>query len=153
MAKTHNKKVIFDVSGKTLADVIAGKPFMVKPNQDEFMKLVGWQDFAPEKALLFLKDSGVEVPFISLGKNGAVALIDEKMYAFSVPAVNAVNAVGSGDSTVAGIATGLSKGMCMCDAICLGMAAGITNTLFERTGYITQELVSDFYQQITVINL
>ena len=150
LAKTYNKKVLFDVSGKTLAVMVANKPFMVKPNKDEFMKLTGWPAFEPEKALLFLREQGVEIPFISLGKEGAVALIDEKVYSFSVPTVNAVNTVGSGDSTVAGIATGISRGLPLWDAIRLGMAAGVANTMFEQTGVVSKELVADFYKQITV---
>lgn len=148
IAKKHHKKVIFDVSGQTLQDIIANKPFLVKPNKEEFLKLTGWDTFVPDKALLFLKNSGVEIPFISLGKDGAVALIEETIYTFIVPAIHAVNTVGSGDSTIAGIATGINRGMSIYDAIRLGMAAGITNALFERTGYVTKELVRDFYEKI-----
>ena len=150
MAKQHNKKVIFDTSGKTFAEIVKARPFMVKPNRDEFMQFTGWQEFDAKNALLLLKELGVEIPFITLGKDGAVAMVDGRIYKFSVPAIQVVSPVGSGDSTVAGIATGLSRGMPVCDAIRLGMAAGITNALFEGTGCITKELVAEFYEKVTV---
>lgn len=150
LARNNNKKVIFDTSGKSLEAVITEKPYMVKPNKDEFLKLTGWTDFEPRKALVALKNMGVEIPFVSLGKDGAVAMIDEKCYKFSVPEVHAVNTVGSGDSTVAGIATGIVRGMPIGDAIRLGMASGISNTLFEKTGFISQESVEQYYKKITV---
>ena len=153
IAKQYNKKVIFDTSGKTLETIIHTKPFMVKPNRDEFLSFVGWDKFEPKKALQCLKELGVEIPFISLGKDGAVAMIGNDYYKFSIPSVQIVSAVGSGDSTVAGVATGLSRGMSICDAIRLGMAAGIANAMFEGTGCITKELVAGFYKKIMAENL
>lgn len=150
IAKQYGKRVIFDTSGKTFAEIVRAKPFMVKPNRDEFLSFAGWQEFEPKKALLLLKELGVEVPVISLGKEGAVAMVDGDCYRFAVPSIAVVSPVGSGDSTVAGIATGLASGMPVCDAIRLGMAAGITNALFEGTGCISKELVWEFYEKITV---
>lgn len=153
IAKQHDKKVIFDTSGKTLEAIIHAKPFMVKPNKDEFLNVAGWNEFEPEKALQYLKDLGVEIPFITLGKDGAIAMVGVDVYKFSVPPVQIVSAVGSGDSTIAGIATGLSRGMSICDAIRLGMASGIANAMFEGTGCVTKEMVSDFYEIVMVEKL
>lgn len=151
IAVKNNKKVIFDTSGKTLEDIIKSKPYMIKPNKNEFLKLTGIKTFEEKEALLILKEMGVEVPFISLGKEGAVAMIGDNFYRFSVPSVKVVNTVGSGDSTVAGIATGISKGMTILDSIQLGMAAGISNTQFESTGIVSTEAVKDFYKRIMVL--
>lgn len=150
IAIENNKKIIIDTSGKNLEEILKFKPFMVKPNKDEFLKFTGQDAFDTKKALLFLKQQGVQIPFISLGKDGAVAMIDEAFYHFSVPAIDVVNAVGSGDSTVAGIATGISRGMCVLDAIRLGMAAGMSNTQFEATGFVKKEAVEAFYHHITI---
>lgn len=150
IAKKQGKKVIFDTSGTAFAEIVKSKPFIVKPNKDEFMQFTLWQEFDPKKALLLLKELGVEIPFITLGKDGAVAMVDGNFYKFSVPAIQVVSPVGSGDSTVAGIATGLARGMAVSDAIRLGMAAGITNALFEGTGCVDAVLVGEFYEKITV---
>ena len=90
----------------------------------------------------------MEVPFISLGKKGAVALIEGEFRKFSPPAVKVINSVGSGDSTVAGIAVGLDMDYSISDAIKLGMAAGAANTQFEQTGMVTKELVNKYFSEI-----
>ncbi len=152
-AVKNNKKVIFDTSGKTLKDIIKSKPYMIKPNKDEFLQLTGIKNFKAEEALLALKEMGVEIPLISLGKDGAVAMIEGKFYRFVVPFVKVVNTVGSGDSTVAGIATGISRGMSILDSIRLGMAAGISNTQFESTGMVSTKAVKEFYKTIAITEL
>ena len=150
VARVNNKKVIFDTSGKLLEDIIKTNPYMVKPNRDEFANLSGSDKFEPVKALQWMKDLGVEIPFISLGGEGAVAMIDDKCYQFTIPDVKVVNSVGSGDSSVAGVATGICRGMSICDSIRLGMASGVSNTQFEETGNISKEHVKEFYEKITI---
>ncbi len=150
-AKENNKKIIVDTSGKTLEDILVSKPYMVKPNKDELSALVGFEIKSYEeikKALDFLSKKGIEVPFISLGKDGAAALIGGKYYKFSTPNIKVVNTVGSGDSTIAGITFGLDSGKDIVESIKLGMAAGTANTQFEQTGMVTKELVEEFYKQI-----
>ena len=60
------------------------------------------------------------------------------------------NTVGSGDSTVAGIATGLRRSMSIIDSIKLGMASGTANTQFEETGMVSWELVEKYYKEIKI---
>lgn len=152
-AKKQGKKIIVDTSGQTLKDVIKAKPYMVKPNRDELSAYLGktiesLSDVAD--SLKALKEEGIEIPLISLGKDGAMAYIDGKTYKFTTPAVNVKNTVGSGDSTIAGIVTGLDRGMNIIDSIRLGMASGTANTQFEQTGLVCCELVEKYYKEIIV---
>lgn len=153
IAKEKGKKIIIDTSGKTLEDILCAKPYMVKPNQDEVAVLMNKEiatDDDIKEALSYLKAKGVEVPLLSLGKDGAAAMIDGACYKFLTQPVKVVNAVGSGDSTVAGIASGLDMGYSLEDSIKLGMATGTANTQFEQTGMVTKELVDKFFAQIKV---
>ncbi len=153
IARERRKKIIIDTSGNTLEDILSAKPFMVKPNQDEVSVLMNKEittDDHIKEALCYLFNKGVEIPFITLGKNGSAAMIDGCYYKFSTPSVKVVNAVGSGDSSVAGIAAGLDMGYSVVDAIKLGMAAGTANTQFEQTGMVTKELVDKYYSLIKV---
>ncbi len=153
IAKSHNKRIIADASGKTLEDVIASKPFMIKPNRFELSLLMKREIDSlsdVKEALTFLKNSGVELPFATLGKDGAMAYIDGAFYKFNSPEVEVINTVGSGDSSVAGIAVGLSRNMNIIDSIKLGMAAGTANTQSPETGVVTKELVEKYYKEITV---
>ncbi|MDO4744887.1 MAG: PfkB family carbohydrate kinase, partial [Clostridia bacterium] len=89
-------------------------------------------------------------PLISLGGDGAVLYDGENFYKMKIPAIKVKNTVGSGDSTIAGIAVGLSRNMPVCEAVKLGMAAGMANTQFEQTGIVSCELVEKFYKEIKV---
>lgn len=153
IAKKHGKRIVTDASGKTLDDVIKAQPFMVKPNRYELSLLMGKEidSIADVKeALTFLQKSGVELPLATLGKDGAMAYIDGKFYKFSSPEVEVINTVGSGDSSVSGIAVGLSRGMSIIDSVKLGMAAGTANTQSPETGFVTKELVEKYYKEIIV---
>lgn len=153
ISKKHNKKIIADTSGKVLEDVISEKPYMIKPNEYELSLLMGKEIKSIEDikgALIFLFEKGIEIPLITLGKDGAMAYVENKFYKFNSPKVQVKNTVGSGDSSIAGIATGLSRGMNIIDSIKLGMACGTANTQFEETGMVSQELVEKYYKEITV---
>lgn len=153
IARAKEKKIIVDTSQNALEEILCEKPYMVKPNQDEVSVLMNKEITTDEhikEALFYLKQKGVEVPLISLGKDGAAAMIEGRCYKFLTQAVKVVNAVGSGDSSVAGIAAGLDMGYTIENAIRLGMAAGTANTQFEQTGMVTKELVDQFFAQIKV---
>ena len=156
LCNEKNIPVIVDTSGATLLKVVDKRPFMIKPNCDEAKQLTGLDVNSTndiKKFLNFLKEKGVTIPFISLGKNGAGVMINEKYYQYKIPTVTVVNSVGSGDSTVAGIAVGISRNLPLIDAIKLGMATGIANTQFQQTGFVTTDLVEKYYNQIEVIEL
>lgn len=151
IAKSKNKKIIVDTSGAALKEIIECSPFMVKPNRDEIKTLFGIKvedENDIKKALIMLHEKGIELPIITLGGDGALAYIDNKFYRFTSPAVSVKNAVGSGDSTVAGIAVGISRGFSFIDAVKLGMAAGTANTQFDETGYVSKELVDKYLAEI-----
>lgn len=156
LCNIKNIPVIIDTSGATLSKIIDENPFMVKPNCDEAQQLTGIYPKTTNDVktfLRFLKEKGVTVPFVSLGKNGSATLINDKYYHFKIPSVTVVNSVGSGDSTVAGIAVGICRNLPIIDAIRLGMASGIANTQFQQTGLVTTDLVEKFYKQIDVVEL
>ncbi len=153
IAKEKGKRIITDTSGKTLEEILSAKPYMVKPNKDEISTLMNREiktDDDIKETLSFLLEKGIEVPFISLGKEGAAAMIKGCCYKFATPDVKVVNAVGSGDSAVAGIAAGIDMGYDIENAIKLAMACGTANTQFEQTGVVTKELVDKFFCQIDV---
>ena len=156
ISKENGKKIIVDTSGKALVEILSEKPYMVKPNNDELSTLMEKEiktDAEIKEALFFLLEKGVEVPFISLGKDGAAAMIDGECYKFSCPKVSVVNAVGSGDSAVAGVCAGIDMGYDLVDSIKLGMASGTANTQFSQTGIVTKELVDEFFNQINVTKM
>ncbi|MBE3102281.1 MAG: 1-phosphofructokinase [Firmicutes bacterium] len=152
-AHKKNKKFLLDTSGKYLQEGVKEKPFLIKPNKDELQTLVDEElkdinDFA--RALIYLKNMGIELPVISLGSHGCISILDGGVYRFYAPSIKVLNTVGSGDAFVAGCAVALSRGMDKSEMIRMGMACGMANTQFFKTGMVSVELVNQFLKVIQV---
>lgn len=145
--------VILDASDDRLVEGINGKPFAVKPNKAEVEKIVNFKLDSVDnikKALYYFFDKGVTLPVISLGKDGVVFFYSGKYYRVIPPVLNALNAVGSGDSTVAGIALGLEKGCDVVEAVRLGSAMGTANVLTLKPGEVREVDVDNILKQVKV---
>jgi tagatose 6-phosphate kinase len=150
-AKTQNVPFILDTSGAALVNGIGGLPYMIKPNQEEAEKLLNLSLVTLEEqaaAIRQLRQKGIELPCITLGKNGCIVGIADEVYHFYGPAIEVLNTVGSGDSFVAGCAVGIARNMRPINTIQLGMASGMANTQFFETGMVSLELVNNFLKQI-----
>ena len=113
IAREAGKSVVLDCSGASLEAAIQAdvKPTVIKPNNEELSQLLGKE---VSKNVGDLKEvlqdalfDGIEWVIVSLGANGAFAKHGDVFYKVDIPKIDVVNPVGSGDSTVAGIASGL----------------------------------------------
>lgn len=148
-----NTRFLLDTSGEYLKKGIAGKPYLIKPNEEEIKSLFKINDNKFEsykKVLRRLKDKGVKIPIISLGKKGSYALVENKVYHFTPPKVKPLNTVGSGDAFIAGCAIGLKREYHVIDSIKLGMACGVANTQFFKTGIVSKDLVEKLVEEIII---
>lgn len=155
-ARTKGKKFILDTSGKYFKAGVEGLPFMIKPNVEEMEKVLGRplesiKDKA--EALMEFKEMGITLPCMTLGKDGAIAYLSDGAYHFTAPELKVVNTVGSGDSFIAGCASGLNRGIGYLESVRLGMACGMANTQFFKTGMISLELVDKYLKVIKVEKL
>lgn len=104
-------KIVLDADGKTLEKGLKWRPFLIKPNLDEFSVLIG-RDLKGEgdvvAAIEFLSLYDVEVIAVSLGSNGAVVKTPEGIYKTFPPAVEVKNTIGCGDSFLAGLLYGFA---------------------------------------------
>ena len=125
---------------------------MVKPNQDELSQITG-KDMSSLRnsatLLTHIREQGVHLPVLTLGKDGCLAVLSDGVYRFSAPPIKVLNAVGSGDSFVAGVAVALSRGAGEKEALALGMACGMANTQSFQTGVVSVEHVERFRQAVT----
>ncbi len=146
-AKNQNIPFILDTSGAALAEGIGGMPYMIKPNQEEAGKHLSL-DFVTLKdqaaAIQQLRQKGIELPCITLGKNGCIAGLAAGVYHFYGPAIEVLNTVGSGDSFVAGCAVGIARNMPPVETIRLGMASGMANTQFLRQEWFHWNWLNSF---------
>ncbi|MGH2461686.1 MAG: 1-phosphofructokinase family hexose kinase, partial [Chloroflexota bacterium] len=115
---------------------IRARPDLLKPNREELGRLVGRpivDDRQLVRAASQLRDRGVADVAVSLGRDGAIAVGSEGVWRAIPPPVEAVSAIGAGDSLVAGLVLALSRGEGLADGLRLGTAAGVATTLRPGT--------------------
>ena len=152
IAHQHQTPVCLDTSGETLAYTLAQAtdcaPYFVKPNEDEIKMLIQDQNEALETTLTSPALDHLPHILVSLGKDGAVLRTDHTLYRYTVPPLQVVNPVGSGDSAVAGFCHGLCNGLSPIEAVTHSMAAGMANALEQRTGHVNPDNFNQFITQI-----
>jgi fructose-1-phosphate kinase PfkB-like protein len=87
---------------------------------------------------------------VSLGAEGALAVKDQAVWQVRPPQLTIKSAVGSGDSTLAGIAFGLTRGFAFEDAVRYGVAAGTANALTVGAGVFT---LDDFQRVLAGVSV
>jgi tagatose 6-phosphate kinase len=152
-AKNKNKPFLLDTSGHTLKQAIGAAPYLIKPNGDEISDYVGSAKINQDSiqhCLVQFKKKGIQLPVVSLGENGCLALIQGDTFHFKHPALKVKNAVGSGDAFIAGCAVGLVRKKSQIDVIKLGIACGMANTQYFKTGVVSKALVEKYLSLIEV---
>lgn len=155
-ANSHHKQVVLDCSGAPLMAVLKGayKPTVIKPNLEELEGLIGQKvtddDDSIKTVLSVDLFKGIEWVIVSLGSKGAFAKHNDKFYRVTIPKIQTTNPVGSGDSTVAGIAWALSSKdddntlLKKCNVL------GMLNAQEAMTGHVNMDNYETLYSQIRV---
>jgi 6-phosphofructokinase 2 len=132
LARSLGKRLVLDTSGAALKQA-SGGIYLLKPSLRELQDLVGWEirtECQQERAARDVIDEGrSEIVIVSLGEEGALLATAERTERFPAIPVEAQGSVGAGDSMLAGIVLGLTRGLPLHDAVRFGMAAG-TAALF-----------------------
>lgn len=149
----YHKKFLLDTSGQTLKESLNYKPFFIKPNKDAIEQLTGIKIDSFDKAISQIQEFqklDITMPVISLGKNGSVIGYQNQIYHAIPPQYKAINAVGSGDAFVAGIAIGLQRNYPIIDTIKLGSACGTANVLETESGFVSKDNVEKIFKLVEV---
>lgn len=142
MARINGAKVILDADGEVFAKGLKGKPFLIKPNEDEIAAHFG-TTFKSQEDLIhhvrILISKGITYVVVSQGADGCLLVGERIAVKFDPIRVKVKSTVGAGDSMVAAIALGLSKesgdlDYKMADIVALGVAA--SSASIEREGTI-----------------
>lgn len=149
---------IIDAHGPALRAVIddlrshpvSGR-LIIKPNAVELGEVIGVELGSIEAAMSATRELVAETGatfVLTLGADGALWVGDE---AFTVdsPRVATVNATGSGDSFLAGLAVALGRGEQPVDAMTLAAALGAANAA-NLTPDVDPDLVRELRPQVTV---
>ncbi|MCX6020130.1 MAG: 1-phosphofructokinase [Chloroflexi bacterium] len=155
-AKSRGAITVLDADGEALARGIGASPFMVKPNRKELQRLLGRDPRKVEtmvEAAEQIRSAGIHTVVISRGVEGAVAVDDSGGFQATPPLVQAVSAVGAGDSMVAGMVQVLSNGGDLGEALKLGAAAGTATALAPGTQLCLRSEVERLLAEVQVRQL
>ncbi|ETT74448.1 tagatose-6-phosphate kinase [Bacillus mycoides] len=151
--------VIVDTSGEPLRQVLNHnvKPFAIKPNISELFQLFGMEVEESTSSLKQLLNNklfhGIEWIVVSMGAAGSFLKHGADYYRVTIPAIEVMNPVGSGDATVAGLAVALKRKQAVSDILKTAMTTGMLNTMEEVTGYIDPEKFDQFFEMVEVIKI
>lgn len=156
LANQAGKPVVLDCSGAALQAVLESphKPTVIKPNNEELSQLLGREvseDLDELKEVLqeplFV---GIEWIIVSLGANGTFAKHGDTFYKVDIPRIQVVNPVGSGDSTVAGISSGLLHKESDAELLIKANVLGMLNAQEKMTGHVNMANYQALYDQLIV---
>ena len=137
MERLHDKGVLYvvDATGELLLNVLAYHPFLIKPNHHELGEIFGVELTSREAVVPYakkLQEKGARNVLVSMSGEGAVlAAEDGQVYMLPAPRGRLVNAVGAGDSMVAGFLAGWMQQKDYGHAFRMGVAAGSATAFSE----------------------
>lgn len=158
IAHEQHKKVLLDCSGEALKSALNSnyKPYLIKPNHEELGYLanahIDSTDFAKIVDILCHTPTLQNIPIIvvSLGKHGALAKFENQIWRVTIPKIDVINPVGSGDSTLAGLAIGVSKKEPFDALVKRAMVFGMLNAMEAKTGCINLANYDALFNQINI---
>ena len=155
----HEKRVVTDCSGEALREVIKGrhKPMLIKPNLEELSELIGLEVAIDNESLKNAVSTeifdGIDWTFVSLGADGAFARNEGKFYRVKIPKIRVINPVGSGDSTVAGIASAIVENKSAEELLKHSNTLGMLNAQQSVTGHVDLSNYEEIYKKIEIIEV
>ena len=140
---------VVDATKKLLLNVLEYHPFLIKPNNHELGEIFGVKLETREDVVPYakkLQEMGARNVLVSMAGEGAV-LVTEDGQMFSRPAPKGVlvNAVGAGDSMVAGFLAGYEKENDYQHAFKMAVAAGSASAFSEQLA--TKEEIFELYHR------
>ncbi len=153
MERLQHKNVTFivDATKDLLINVLKYKPFLIKPNNHELGELFYVKLTTREEVIPYgkkLQKQGARNVLISMAGEGAVLVAEDgSVYEAPAPKGTLVNAVGAGDSMVAGFTAGWIEKKDYRHAFYMGVSAGSASAFSEYLA--TKEEIMDLYEKVS----
>jgi tagatose 6-phosphate kinase len=148
--------VLLDSSGESLRKVLLHKekPWAIKPNMEELSQLLGMEVNGKISSLKHALDhelfKGIEWIVVSMGGHGAFVRNGADDYRITIPKIDVMNPVGSGDATVAGLAVALNRNQPVQEVLKTAMTTGMLNTMETGTGSINMTKFDQYFDLVIV---
>lgn len=157
-AKRYKADCFLDSSGEAFSCGVEAKPFMIKPNMRELSQITNRiferQCNVEEKFLRKIHQEtrilGIPVVAVTLGGEGAMICIEDKVFYARPLLIQPINTIGSGDSFTAGFAYAMANQFSWKRTLELAVACATSNALFEQVGFIDSNQVKDFQNQVEI---
>lgn len=153
-AKSLGKRFVLDTSGAALKQAGHGI-HLLKPSLRELEDLTGreirTQGDEEQAARQIVEQGRSEIVVLSLGAEGALLATAAGCERFAAVPIQARSTVGAGDSMLAGIVLGLSRGLPLREAVRFGMAAGAAALLGAGTELCRRADVERLYRPMSEV--
>jgi len=154
LAREAKAPVIFDAAEPNLSAGLAARPTFIKPNEHELSALVGRKldtDVELYQAgRAIMERFGTQV-VITRGKDGALALLNDRSYRIPPIAVEVSSPAGAGDAVLAGLAHALHHDSPLEEGLRLGIAAATAVCLQPGTAAYAVADMERFLPQVELI--
>lgn len=143
-------RILVDATKDLLMNVLAYRPFLIKPNNHELGELFGTVLTEDEEIVHYakaLQERGAVNVLVSMAGDGAILVSEDgKVHKRRPPEGQVKNSVGAGDSMVAGFLAGYLRSRDYEEALKLGTAAGSASAFSE--GLADGEAIMEVYGRI-----
>ena len=128
--------IVVDATRNLLTNVLAYKPFLIKPNNHELGEIFGVKIESKADVITYAKkmqEKGARNVLVSMAGDGAVLVAEDgSIFQSEAPKGKVVNSVGAGDSMVAGFVAGWIEKQDYEHAFRMGISAGSASAFSEE---------------------
>jgi 1-phosphofructokinase len=152
-AKEKGIKTILDAANQLLIEGIKEKPYLIKPNKDEFEEAFGKKITSIENAVTFAREiisQGIRYVCLSMGDEGALLVSKENAYLAPPLKLDIKGVQGAGDSLVAGMCIAINQGLSDEELLKYGVATASGSLIHEGTLLCNPEDFASMYKQIII---
>jgi 1-phosphofructokinase len=147
-------KVILDTRGEAFTEALKEGVFLTKPNKVELgevlkIEIKGLDDII--KGAKKLQEMGSENVLVSTGGENSILVTQNGTYIGNTPKGDVISSVGAGDSMVAGVIYGLTKGLTIEESFKYGICSG-SATAF-KSGLADLESMNKLFAKCTITKL
>ncbi len=149
-------KVMLDSRSFNIDDISAVRPYLIKPNGEEFEDLVGEEGLSFDQIsdkLTYLCNNFCENVLLTLGADGAIMAsrgCESHIYA-KAPKINVLSTTGAGDASLAGFIYASLEDRGRCDIMRISMAFGAAACAAAGSLAPNGELINDMMDKIKVL--
>ncbi len=142
-AVTLGVPLLIDSQKTPLLNTLPYQPLLIKLNRRELAETCGGDLASDDSAMLHaardLVARGAQWALVTNGAQAAWLIGAQESWCFQPPKIKALNPVGAGDSTTAGVAFALRQGRDMTEAAQFGLACGAADALTLVPGEVRPE--------------